>query len=60
MYNHLRQHYYTLQMVFKIVQQRKYEKKTLLGNGIECTLTQSHDFPLIHVPCIGSFKLASD
>lgn len=44
-------------MVFKIVQQRKYEKKTLLGNGIECTLTQSHVFPLIHVPCIGSFKL---
>lgn len=28
MYNHLRQHYYTLQMVFKIVQQRKYEKTT--------------------------------
>lgn len=36
-------------------------KKTI-GNGIEFTLTQSHDFPLIHVhvPCIGSFKLASD
>lgn len=56
MFNHLRQHYYTLQMVFKIVQQRKYEKKPhTLGNGIEFTLTQSHDFPLIHVPCIGSF-----
>lgn len=60
MYNHLRQHYYTLQMIFKIVQQRKYEKKQPIGNGIEFTLNESHDFPLIHVPCIGSFKLASD
>lgn len=54
MYNYLRQHYYTLQMVFKIVQQRKYEKNPI-GNGIEFTLTQSHD-----EPGIGSFKLASD